>query len=280
MVANAEPIRDFMIEIRLGEPHADWITYCEPAVRAILRSAEGMGHAELVTRLRTFLGTLTAASEALATASGAAPDATADRTARAIRGEKREKIIDAYSELIVFFPEAFALEAEANAREAAIVGALLTKVKALHKVGLDRILSTGLASLGLFYVSRPQDIVELAGVAVDVAEEVAQRFREYRTTVSQLSPQGARAEERRALREACGAVLSACRAYEAAGQGTAERRRHRRARSLALADVALFLARLGEVERLKRIEVLPFAARCADVLAFLDEAEKKERRQE
>lgn len=276
VVANAQPIRDFMIEIRLGEPNADWITYCEPAVRAILRSAEGMGHAELVERLRVYLGTLSNAKEAQPRAGGAAA-AEADR---AIRGEPREKIIDAYSELIVFFPEAFALEAESNAREAAIVAALLAKISGLQKVGLDRILSTGIASLGLFYISRPKDIVELTGVDGEVAEEVARTFQEYRRIASQISPVGGRAEERRLLRSAANAVLAATQAYDAASPSSPDRRRHRRARSLSLADMSLFLARLGELERMKRIQALPFSMRCADVVAFLDEVEKKERRQE
>jgi hypothetical protein len=274
VVANAQTIRDFMIEIRLGEPNEDWITYCEPAVRAILRSAEGMGHADLVARLRVFLGTLDAAKAALA---GARAD---DAAPRAIRGEAREKIIDAYSELIVFFPEAFALEAEANAREALIVSTLLSKVPNLHKVGLDRIQATGLASLGLFYVSREKDIVELTGVPAEVAAGVVEVFRDYRRRASLLSPAGARLEERRGLREAAASVMTATKAYDDAPQGSAERRKQRRWRSLALAELTLFLARLGELERVKRLESLPFSARCAEVLAFLDEAERRERRQE
>jgi hypothetical protein len=264
VVANAQPIRDFMIEIRLGEPHADWITYCEPAVRAILRSAEGMGHGELVARLRVFLDKLTVAKEG----------------GGEIRGDLREKIIDAYSELIVFFPEAFALEAEANAREAAIVAAVLAKVPQLHKVGLDRIQATGLASLGLFYVSRPKDIVDLTGIPVDVAVSVVEQFRDYRKRASSLSPLQGRLEERRALREAASGVMAAVKAYEAAPQGSPERRVQRRWRQLALAEMSLLLARLGELARLKRLETQPFAARCSEVLSLLDETDRRERRSE
>lgn len=275
VVANAQPIRDFMIEIRLGEPHASWIVFCEPAVRAILRSAEGMGHAELVQRLRVYLAALARAAETT-DPKGAAPDAPE----RAIRGEVREKIIDAYSELIVFFPEAFALEAESNAREAAIVAAVLAKVPGLFKVGLDRIHATGLASLGLFYVSRPRDIAELTGIPGEVAEAVARAFQEYRRLASRLSPVGGRTEERRLLREAASALTSASSAYDAAAPGSGDRKRHRRARAAALADIALLLARLGEMDRLARLGTLPFSMKHAEVIAFLDETEKKERRAE
>jgi hypothetical protein len=275
VVANAQPIRDFMIEIRLGEPHADWITFCEPAVRAILRSAEGMGHAELVQRLRVYLAALSRAAEA---ATAVAPEA--ERHERAIRGEVREKIIDTYSELIVFFPEAFALEAESNAREAVIVSAVLAKVPGLFKVGLDRIHATGLASLGLFYVSRPKDIVELTGVSVEVAEEIARAFQEYRRLASRLSPVGGRTEERRLLREAANALAAAANGYDVSAPGSAERKRHRRARALALSDITLYLARLGERSRVERLETLSFEMKHAEVVAFLDETEKKERRAE
>jgi hypothetical protein len=265
VVANAEPIRDFMIEVRLGEPHAAWIDVCEPAVRAILQSALGMGLDELAAKLRAYIGALDAAKSL--------PDPV-------IRGDARERIIDAYSELIVFFSEAFALEAEANAREAAIVDAVYGKVAGLYPVGRDRIRRAGLASLGLLYVSRAQDIVEMAGVDGAVAEAIVAQFAEYRRRVSEVSPVGGRAEERRRLREVVRAIEDASRTYDEAAPASAQKRAAREARARAMAEAALLLARLGQVERIERLETMPFSARCADIHAYLDEIEKRARRVE
>lgn len=260
VVANARPIRDFMIEVRLGEPSSAWVDFCGPSVRAILGSAEGMGYVDLAVKLRTFIAVL---------------ETVKGEPTSVLRGELRERAIDAYSELIVFLPEAFGVEAEANAREAAIVRAVLAKVPGLFKVGLDRTYATGLVSFGMFYVSKPAEIAALAGLELDVAERISTRFRDYRKLVTALSPARARAEERSRLRDAAEALLRACDAYDAAGPGSSERRLARKARRDAMADVSLWLARLGEVERLGRLSVMPTRERAQDVLAYVSDVDKR-----
>lgn len=262
VVANAHPIRDFMIEVRLGEPHKDWINYCEPAARAILRSAEGMGLHELVDKVQRYVDAIDHTRVAVA-----------EETV--VRGEAREKLIDAYSNLIAFFPEAFAAETESNKREGVIVGSLLSKVPGLFRLGMDRIYGTGLASLGLFYVSRPREIAELGGISLEVAERVVERFREYRRIASELTPAKGRAEERARLRAAGEEMLRANKAYDQASPVSPERRVHRRERQLAMADVSIYLARFGEVDRLRRIETMQFTSRAEALTAFLDESARR-----
>ncbi|NUP08509.1 MAG: zinc ribbon domain-containing protein [Polyangiaceae bacterium] len=262
VVANAQPIRDFMIEVRLGEPHKSWLDHCEPSVLAILRSAEGMGLGELVGRVRRFLSAIEKA-RSLAEQSDV------------IRGEGREGLIDAYSELIAFFPEAFAAEAESNRREAAIVGALLSKVPGLSPLASARIYSTGLASLGLFYVSRPGELADLGAVSLEIAERIVERFRTYRKMASELSPARGREAERARLRQAVDEMGRSTRAYDQAAPTSSERRVYRRERLLAMADVSILLARLGEVERLRRIETMAFSARVEALTAFLAECERR-----
>lgn len=262
VVANAQSIRDFMIEVRLGEPHSAWLDHCEPAAQAILRSAEAMGFSELVEKLKVFLDSIRAARVSVT-------------SSKVIRGELREALIDSYSDLISFFPEAFAAEAESNRREAMIVKALLSKVPGLFHLAIDRIHATGFVSLGLFYVSRPKELAALAGTSLEVAERIVERFREYRRTVSELSPARGRAEERKAIRAAIEELARANRAYEAAAPASSERRVHRRERTLAMADITIGLARLGEIDRLQRLEKMGFSARIEALHAFLEESERR-----
>ncbi len=262
VVANAQPIRDFMIDVRLGEPHRSWLDHCEPAIQAILRSAKGMGFVELVGRASRFIEAITHARSAVV-------------QGESIRGEARERLMDAYNELIAFFPEAFGAEVESNRREAAIVGGLLSKVPGLNPLALGRIYATGLVSLGLFYVSRPGELADLVGVSLEIAERITERFREYRQMAATMSPANARAEERHRLRLAMEELSRAARAYEGASPATSERRVFRRERSLAMADVTILLARLGEVDRLKKLETMSFAARVEALAAFLEEADRR-----
>ena len=61
------------------------------------------------------------------------------------------------------------------------------------------------------------------------------------------------------------------------GAGDEKRRELRRVRGDAMIEVGLLLARLGEVDRLREIEKLPFGARAASVRVYVTEAQKRER---
>jgi arsenate reductase-like glutaredoxin family protein len=260
VVANAQSIRDLMIEVRLGEPHAAWVETCKPAMRAILRSAQGMGFAELVVKAQRFL-------DSLESASGDTTEA-----ARSVRGEARERLIDGYSELIAFFPEAFALERESNLREGLIVRSILAKVPGLYRLALDRIHDTGMASLGLFYVSRPRDLAELADLPPDLAERVADAFKTYRLWVSTISPEKGRLAERTRLAELTDELGRIVRAYESPSE---DRRALRKRRAAVWADIQLMLARLGQVARAHELERQAFVSRVQALRGFLEEAERK-----
>lgn len=265
VVANAQSIRDLMIEVRLGEPHAAWVDTCKPAMRAILRSAQGMGFAELVGKAQRFL-------DALEAASSAPPPQEADGPAPSVYGEAREQLIDGYSELIAFFPEAFSLEQESNLREGLIVRSILGKVEGLQRLALDRIYETGMASLGLFYVSRPRDLAELAQLPLDLAERVVDAFKAYRLWVSTISPDRGRLEERQRLAQLTEELAGIVATYEDA---RAERRALRRRRAAVSADIQLMLARLGQVARAHELEKQAYAARVQALRSYLDEAERR-----
>lgn len=262
VVEHARPVRDFMIEVRLGEPPRTWVDFAMPALRVIHRSAQGMG-------LGTFVEKLTAYLSALDIAQGG--------TDRLIRGQLRQAIIDTYSDLIAFMPDAFALEQESNRRESIIVHTLIQQVPGLNKVGTDRIYSAGLTSLALFYVARPNDIAELTGIPLELAQNVVTRFREYRKQTESLSPEQDRAAEMRLLGELADKLEQATTEYDkqAPGMvGDARRRELRRVRGDIMLELGLLLARLGEVERLRELEKLPFSARAASVRAYVQQKQK------
>ncbi len=266
VVEHARPIRDFMIEVRLGEPLRAWVEFCLPALRTILRSAKGMGIGEFVTKLQSFMQ---------------AVEFTQSGNDRLVRGQVRQAIIDTYSELTAYLPAAFALEQEANRRESVIVHSLLQQVPGLHKVSTDRIYAAGLTSLALFYVARPGDISELTGIPMELAQSVVARFRDYRKKTESLSPEGNRIAELRVLSELSSTLERVVGEYD--GQppgnvGDARRRELRRVRADAMIEIGLVLARLGEVERLRELEKLPFGARAASIRVFVAETQKREPR--
>lgn len=262
VVEHARPVRDFMIEVRLGEPPRTWVEFAMPALRAVHRSAQGMGMGDFVEKLGAYL-------KALEIAQGG--------TDRLIRGQLRQAIIDTYSDLIVFMPDAFALEQESNRRESIIVHTLLQQVPGLNKVGTDRIYGAGLTSLALFYVARPNDIAELTGIPFELAQNVVNRFREYRKQTESLSPDQDRAAELQLLGELADRLEQATTEYDKQSPGVvgdARRRELRRVRGDVMLELGLLLARLGEVERLRDLEKLPFSARPASVRAVIHDRKK------
>jgi hypothetical protein len=265
VVEHARPVRDFMIEVRLGEPPRTWVEFAMPALRVVHRSAQGMGLADFSEKLAAYLS-------ALEIAQGG--------TDRLIRGQLRQAIIDTYSDLIAFMPDAFALEQESNRRESIIVHTLLQQVPGLNKVGTDRIYSAGLTSLALFYVARPNDIAELTGIPLELAQNVVNRFREYRKQTESMSPEHDRAAELALLGELADKLERSTAEYDKQAPGLvgdARRRELRRVRGDLMLEIGLLLARLGEVERLRELEKLPFSGRAASIRAYIQDKQKQKK---
>jgi hypothetical protein len=263
-VAHARPVRDFMVEIKLGEPPVSWISFCRPAVKALERSAHGMDLRDLAAALDGFATAL---------------DLAAEQSGPVVRDQARQMVIDAYGDLIAKMPQAFGLELESNRREAVIVHALLAQVPGLHKVGIDRLYAHGMTSLALYWVARPADLVEAARLEPSVAQRVVERFATYRKEAVELAPDDGRAAELNWVDALISKLERNAAAYEeAAAQwspaANARRQELRRERAEAMAQLRLLLARLGEVDLLERVEALPAGPRVAALREFVAEARR------
>lgn len=263
-VAHARPVRDFMVEIKLGEPPVSWISFCRPAVKALERSAHGMDLRDLAAGLDGFATAL---------------DLAAEQSGPVVRDQARQMVIDAYSELIAKMPQAFGLELESNRREAVIVHALLAQVPGLHKVGIDRLYGHGMTSLALYWVARPADLVEAARLEPSVAQRVVDRFAAYRKEAVELAPDDGRAAELNWVDALITKLERNAALYEeAAAQWSAaansRRKELRRERAEAMAQLRLLLARLGEVDLLERVEALPAGPKVAALREFVADARR------
>jgi hypothetical protein len=127
-------------------------------------------------------------------------------------------------------------------------------------------------------LATPADIAATTGIAEAVAERIVARFRAYHDQVKSTAPDVDRVRERLA------ALASRLRrehdAYERAAESwsrdAAEKKKeHRRARAQALLDIQVELARMGEVDRLARLDRLPFEGKLAQLDVFLQEANRQ-----
>lgn len=255
------PVRDFMIELRLGDPPREWLELVLPAVRSLRASAAGMGLGELVTHLEAYVAALEIA-------------ATLDEPR--VGGEASELLTASYAGLVAVMPAAFGLDEERDRREPIIVQSLLKQVPEVRKVALDKLYAAGLTSLSMYYVAKPYDIAEATGLSREVAARIIERFARYREDVADLTPDAARSRERAQLADLRRRLAELNEDFELASRerspgAAADKRRLRGERNEVVLQIDVLLARLGEVSLVERLERLPFHGKVAALDGYLAE---------
>jgi hypothetical protein len=260
-------VRDFMIDVKWGEVTRDWIHICVPPVRTLQRAAVRLELVELGVALEKLGFELDKA------------DATGGQM---LDTNEKQRLLDAYGELVAILPQAFALDRDKTQREAVIVQALLLQVPDVRKVTIDKLAAAGLTSLTELFAANAHDIAHVAGIQHSLAMKIVDRVQAYRTELKSSSPQDARAAEREKLAALNGQLKQNHCAYEEASSGwgpdaKTKKRDHFRAREETWLEISVLLARFGEVDRLQGIEKVPFAQRIAQLTEYLEEARDKYR---
>jgi hypothetical protein len=262
---HVRQVRDFMIDVRWGEATVDWVGICEPALSSLRRAAEKMDLFELCGALGRFSSALTGAQ------------ATGGRT---IDGERRAALLRTYEELSATMPQAFALDLDRSQREAVILQSLLLQVPDVKKVTVDKLYAAGLTTLEAMLLATPGDVVATTGIDETLAAQIVGRFRQYKEQLRKTVPDAARASERAKIGELTARLRREHFAFEAAAsawtrQADVHRKELRRRRAQTLLDLQVVLARLGEVDRIKDMERLPFDRKLVHLESFLEEARDK-----
>ncbi|HVY47212.1 MAG TPA: hypothetical protein VHB21_15095, partial [Minicystis sp.] len=189
--------------------------------------------------------------------------------------EVKRAIALAYAALVKNAPRIFAVDDERGRREPIIVRALLKQAEGVHQLELDRLYAAGLTSLEAYFHATPEDIAQTAGVALDVAREVVERFRGYRRELTS----DAFAKEQRALKALVEQLKKEQAAYERASSGWSDgaseaKKRARRDRAETVLRIEVLLARLGELERVGWLERASFEQKIRGLEAFLEESKR------
>lgn len=260
-------VRDFMIDVKWGEVTRDWIHICVPPVRTLRKAAERLELVELGASLEKLGDELDAANAV----GGQMLDAN-----------EKQRLLDAYGELVAILPQAFALDRDKTQREAVIVQALLLQVPDVRKVTIDKLHAAGLTSLTELFEANAHDIAHVAGIPHALAARIVDRVQSYRAELKSSSPQDARAAEREKLAGLNGQLKRHHDAYEEASnawgpEAKSKKRDHFRAREETWLEISVLLARFGEVDRLQGIEKVPFSQRIAQLSDYLEEARDKYR---
>lgn len=256
---HVRQVRDFMIDLRLGEATVAWIGICEPALRLLRRASDKLGLTDLCGGLDCFCETL-AATRAMG--------------GPTVDGEQRRSLLASYEELSALMPQAFALDLDGEQREGAILQSLLLQVPNVKKVTIDKLYAAGLTTLQALFLANPGDVAAATGIAEPLAARIVEHFRAYRDKVRGSVPDTTRASEREQIAQLVARLRAEHDEYERVSLSWSDEASHRKkelrdARARTALEIQLVLARLGEVEALKEIERLPFAQKLARLESFL-----------
>ncbi len=253
------PIRDFVIELTLGEPSHDWIDVVLPIAQQLRESAAELDLLDLSGALDLFISTLQVAS--------GLGDATIEPATKA-------EILKSHERLASLMPDVFRLDQERARREPVIVLSLLRQVPNCHKVDLDKLYAAGFTSLHSYYAADAEAIAEKAGVGLELAAAIAERFERYRSDVAHASPASGRTKEIEKLAGLLERLRLETTRFEEASHdwtpsGKALKRNLRRERNETLQHINALLARLGEVDLVMHLERLSFAERITEMEHYL-----------
>jgi hypothetical protein len=235
-------VRDFMLELRRTEAATIWIPLCEPVVGRLRSMCETLSMPEVSSALQDFASSLEHAKNA---------------STGVVRGAERDELLAAYDRLIMLLPRAF--EIGDVGREAIIVELLLLQVPGVRSLTLEKLYRAGVHQFEGFLKADPAELAAVAGIDVSVAQQIVQRFREYRQSVTGVLAEPEPGVERSRLLQLVQLLRQQQADYERASQGwsddaKAEKRRMRRARLETLSHAHVALARLGESERVARLK--------------------------
>jgi hypothetical protein len=262
---HVRPVRDFLMDVRWGEATIEWIDVCAPALRSLRRAADKLELVELCAALDSFAAALDGAKKA---------------GSRTIESYARAAILSTHETLASLMPQAFALDLDRTQRESAILQSLFLQVPDVKKITIDKLYTAGLTTLEAMLLANPGDIAATTGIDEAVAKRIVARFREYHAQVQAGVPDATRASERARIAELTARLRREHEAYEIASKGwtreaEVQKRELRDSRARTMLDIQVVLARLGEVERCKEIDRLPFERKLAHLETFLEDARDK-----
>ncbi len=249
------PVRNVMIEIGRAEPPLSVLDFVRPAIEWLQGTARKMDLTELAGCLESFSAALAAASRA---------------TQSTIQGELKWNLQRAYAPLVVHLPQAFDIEGERERREHIILRSLLLLVPGVDAMVVDRILAAGLNTLQTLSRARAEELAAVAGLDRDLAEGIVEALRAERTAAGLSLAVADVSEEKKRLKALVTKLSSEHEAFERAGRGWTEahreeKRRFRQERELTFLRVKVALARLGDVDRIVRLERLPFGSKIQEL---------------
>lgn len=263
---QARPLREFLVELKLGEASKAWLDVVVPATRSLRKSAFDMGLIDLCRELDKLIRAMEGAEKT----KGAKLDKAAGKD-----------ILSSHEHLNALMPSVFGISEQAGRREPIILQSLLRQVPGLRKVALDKLFGAGLTSLEMYLVAKPHELVETAGIPLALADQIVDTFARYKREMTHIAASAGRSSELSRLSQLASCLAEQNASFEAlardyAPQAQRRKRALRQERVETVLQLNVLLARLGAVELVSTLERLPFADKAKEVERYLQETQLAE----
>jgi hypothetical protein len=273
----AQPIRDFIVEVKKGTATKDWFEIARPALKSIGQAAKAMQLPHAAQRMEELDAALQNALQ-----SGA----------KKIEGQIRDAILQRYQKIVEVMPQAFSLEEASNAapsgtgpKDGVIINSLLKQIPEVSRLTLEKIYAAGLTSLDMLLRATPKELVQTTGIQIKLAEQIIQKIKEYKDESAKKDDkatpaQGQNAQAtayRQRLQHLNTAMRRAHDGFERAGATSDEdaKRKLRGERKNCAFQISIVLAELGEVALVKELDKLTFERRIQTVDEYLARTSKR-----
>jgi hypothetical protein len=258
-IGHVAHVRHVMLELQLGDVACSWVESSRPALRSLRQMAEQMELAPLCKALDDFCAVV---------------DAVIAQGGSQVGAPGKDDLMSRYQRLIELIPQAFELDGERDRREPIIVESLLRQVEGVETLTIDKLRAVGLGRLDTLLAASADEIAVTSGIRPEIAAAIARRLRTYRDT----SPATVAAPDAAAAHREMTTLLGVLRKHHddferAAAQWSdgarADKRTLRKERDQTFLQIKVTLARMGERDRITRLEKVPFQERIADLERYL-----------
>ncbi len=187
----------------------------------------------------------------------------------------RERILDAYAVLATDALVPDWSDEDRSKRESAIVRALLLQIPGISERTIEKLRAAGLSRLDALGSAKGPDIAEAVGIEPPLALRIVEKVNEYRRDAGAMPFTSAVWRER--LAERVDALKQAHARYEEAAaawssDSVSRKKQLRDARNDALLQIAVLMARHGELDLLDEMERLSFERKIEVLEKFVGEA--------
>ncbi|MFN8008406.1 MAG: hypothetical protein U0V70_15565 [Terriglobia bacterium] len=238
------PMKNLIFAIQSQSATRETVDDCRPILQTLSSAAENIGLQKAVESMAQFDAVL---AEGQASVSNDLQEAT------------RLRILDAYQNLAGVLPEIFELGMESQKREEVIIQSLLQGIPGLARKSIEKLHHSGLNNLSMYYSATPEDLAAATGIQKKLCTKICETFGDYHLQTRHRVGHSDRMVHHVLLTELVEKLHQMIGSANAGTRkvGTTEpagKKPRQQGKSLAILEIQILLAELGELDLLQQFQ--------------------------